>query len=85
MDLSLILAGFVAKYPILTTVLLVMGLLRAVNKPIMEAIRAFVKATPNPGDDLVLEKVEASKAYKAFCFALDWSTSIKIGPQAEKK
>lgn len=67
----------VAKYPIATTILLVMGALRAVLKPIIAALRAYVTYTPNPADDAILDKVEQSAPMKAVMFALDWFASIK--------
>lgn len=76
--LQTLLVEFVSKYPVLSSVMLVMSLLRAVNKPLFSLFRAYVAATPNPADDMVLDKVEQSGVYKAFVYALDWFASVKL-------
>jgi hypothetical protein len=73
----------VAKYPIAASILLVMGSARAVFKPIMAALHAYVESTPKTSDDEAIAKVEASKFFKAFAFVLDYVGSIKIGPAKE--
>lgn len=67
-----------AKYPVIVSVLFVMGVLRAVFKPIFAVLEAYVAATPNKADDAALAEVEASGAYKAVQFVLDYVASIKL-------
>jgi len=79
MDLIEIIQGFVTKYPVLSSIFMVMGILRAVFKPIFSLARTVVAATPSVKDDAVLDRVEGSKAYKAVLYVLDYIASIKIG------
>jgi hypothetical protein len=78
-------AGIVAQLlgPNLVQVLLVVGILRVVIKPLMSIARAVVTLTAGDADDKALDKVEASSIYKGVTYVLDWFTSIKIGPQAK--
>lgn len=79
-----IIAGWVQAYPWLSTVLMVMGALRLVAKPIMSAAHAYVATTASPTDDAVVEQIEASWYWRIFCWGLDWATSVKIGTQTPK-
>ena len=76
--LAPLISGFVSKYPVISAVVFVMGGLRMLFKPLVAAIRAYVDYTPNPADNRALDKVEASTAFKAVLFVLDWFASIKI-------
>jgi hypothetical protein len=78
MDIIAIIQGFVDKYPVLASILLGMGIARAVFKPVFSILRTIVSATPSAKDDAVLDKVESSKAYKAVAYVLDYLASIKI-------
>lgn len=78
-----LLAIGVEKYPILMTVFLVIGILRAVNKPLFTFLNSLVKATPTLKDDEVLVAVEQSKIYKAIVFILDWTASVKLPVKKE--
>ncbi len=73
--------GFVSQNPIAATVMLVLMVVRAVNKPMFAIAHAIVAATATKSDDEFVAKVEASKAYKAFCWFLDYVFSIKMGTQ----
>lgn len=77
-EISALLLLLVGKFPMLTTVLLVVGTLRAVNKPLFALLHAFVEATPSTADDEKLAAVEASGIYKGFTFVLDWFASVKV-------
>lgn len=72
-----VIADLAVKYPIITTVLMVMGLLRLILKPIVEWLRARAAATADPADDERLAQAERSWWFKALLFALDWGASIK--------
>lgn len=76
--LAPIVSGLALKFPILATVLGVMAIMRAVNKPLFALLHAYVDATATTTDNAELDKVETSKVYKAICFALDYAFSIKL-------
>lgn len=73
-----ILIGLVAKYPIIASILSIIGLIRLLVKPIMEIIKAYVQYTPTKEDDSFVNKVISSPPYNKFLFVLDWLFSIKI-------
>jgi hypothetical protein len=81
--LATLLINLVSQHPILASIVGMLGIARMINKPLFALLRAYVLATPNPADDLVLDRVEASKAKKAVDFALDYAFSIK--PKAQAK
>lgn len=64
------------------TVLMIVGALRVINKPLVSFLHVVVGATTTPRDDEVLAAAEASGVYKWFCWGLDWLFSLKAGPQA---
>ncbi len=66
------------RFPNLSAILLVIGVLRAVNKPLLAFLRSYVLATPGTADDQILDSVEQSKLYKGISFFLDWTASIKL-------
>lgn len=78
MDLSVIIIELVSKYPVLGSVVAVMGMARLILKPLMVFLKEAVLATPSDKDDLVLGKVEGSKIYKAIVFLLDYLFSLKL-------
>lgn len=78
MDIIALIAGFADKFPIIATVLMVVGALRVINKPLFAVARALVAATPADSDDKILDSVEQSKVYQVFSFILDWSASVKL-------
>jgi hypothetical protein len=68
----------VLEYPAVTSVFIVMGVLRAALKPVMHAVGEIVIATPSKVDDEKWEAVKASKYFKVFAWILDYTASIKI-------
>lgn len=67
------------KYPMLASVFMIMGILRAVFKPIMSVVEAYVKETDDGGaDDAKLEKIKSSKIYRYLAYLLDYTASIKL-------
>lgn len=73
------------QYPAVATVLMLIGTLRLIMKPLMTFLHEFVLATPGTGDDALLDQVEKSKVYTTFMYILDWFTSIKpVPPPAVK-
>src|SRR5205814_2759778 len=73
-----LLDGLLGKYGWLTTVILVIGSLRILFKPVMLAIENYVKQTPSATDDDRLAKFEAGPIYKIIAFVLDLGASIKL-------
>ncbi|MBI5770898.1 MAG: hypothetical protein HZA93_24180 [Verrucomicrobia bacterium] len=72
---------FAQNHPWLVSVLVVIASLRVVFKPIVSVAEAYVRSTPTPDDDAMLEKVEHSRAFKIVAWLIDYLGSIKIGPQ----
>lgn len=66
------------KWPILSTILMFMGTLRLVMKPIVALLHKWVESTETKKDDEWLARVESSVMWKAVLFALDWFGSIKL-------
>lgn len=73
--------GLMTSHPWIATVLVVIGAFRVVAKPLMSLAHTLAAYTPTPKDDAIVDKVEASWAWRAFCWALDWTTSLKVGTQ----
>lgn len=78
-----IILGLIAQYPKAAAVLAVMGLLRAIFKPIMAAVESYIADSASTKDDAKLAKLKAHKAYKAFAWLLDYTASIKL-PKEKK-
>lgn len=76
-----LLVDLVTKYPLAATIVGVIGVLRLVFKPVMSAARSIVEATPSQKDNEFLDKLEASKIYKAVAYVVDWFASIKLPGQ----
>jgi hypothetical protein len=66
----------VVKYPWLATVLLVMGSLRVLFKPIMMAVESFV--ANDPAKAAKLESFEHGPVFKWIAIVLDFGASIKL-------
>ncbi len=73
--------SIVTQYPWLATVLIVIGAFRVVAKPLMSLAHSFAAYTTTTKDDAIVAKVEASWAWRAFCWLLDWTASVQIGTQ----
>lgn len=77
------LSGLIGKAPWLGSILLVIGGLRVILKPIMSVLLAYVQYTPSQDDDSKLSAFMDGKLYKTLSYALDWLASIKL-PQNSK-
>jgi len=73
-----LLAGLVAKYPTIMVVITIMGICRAVFKPLFTFLRAIADATPTAKDNQLLDDIEQSKIVKGLMFVLDYVASIKL-------
>jgi len=69
---------FATNHPYILTILMVIGSLRAILKPLFALARAYTQSTETKADDELVDKVEQSKAYKALVFVLDWFASVKL-------
>jgi len=59
-------------------VVLIIGSLRVVFKPLMPFVHAVVSQTKTTKDDEILGKVESSVYFKVFSWLLDFGASIKV-------
>jgi hypothetical protein len=73
-----IIIELVSKYPVTASIFLVVGILRAVFKPIFSLAEAYVKATPSQEDDQKLNKFMSSNFYKRLSWGIDYLSSIKL-------
>lgn len=70
----------VENHPWVATLLLLMGGLRLVCKPIMSLVRARVAATPSTEDDAQLQRITSSWWYQCLAWTIDFFASVKIAP-----
>ncbi len=73
-----VIEAYAGNYGIAIQIVSIIGSLRVLIKPLMEALKVIVSITPSKSDDKIPEQVEKSKAYKVVIFCLDWFASIKI-------
>lgn len=66
------------KFPIISSLLMVVGVLRVTFKPLFSLARLIVGATESKTDDGYLDQVEASRLYKSIAYVLDWFASVKL-------
>lgn len=66
------------QYPFFSVMLMIIGFLRAINKPLFALIDAGVAATATDKDDIIWKDAKNSKAMETFLFLIDWFTSVKI-------
>jgi len=70
--------SFANQYPVVASVLMAIGVLRTINKPLFTFLQVLVGSTPTQKDDEILKSVEQSKAYTYLCFVLDYFASVKL-------
>jgi hypothetical protein len=80
-----LLVELISKYPTLAMIFMVVGVLRAIFKPLMTLLHSYVEATPSTKDNEVLAKVKESKVYSAVVWLLDYTASIKLPKKEVKK
>jgi hypothetical protein len=73
-----LLSQIAARYPRLGLVLLCLGALRLVAKPIIASLHRAAEKSGKPEDLALVERVENSFWTRAALFLLDWLASIKI-------
>lgn len=69
-----LLVSLVQNYPWFSSVLLVLGIARALFKPLVAVVDAYVNQTETPDDNAAVERFKQGKVY----FVLDYVFSIKI-------
>ncbi len=80
---SPLLEAAAGKYGWVVTIFVVMGVLRAVMKPIFSIVEAIVVATPGKDDDKFLADMKAHAVYKWIAWILDYLASVKL-PKAKE-
>lgn len=70
--------SLLSQYPAFGSVIFLIGLLRLVFKPLMSIVQNVVESTPSKKDDDVWSKVQASSAFKALAWLIDFFGSIKV-------
>lgn len=73
-----ILNYLITNYPVVTSILTALGVIRLVIKPLMTIFHNAVDYTGNPKYMAFVDKVEENKYYKAVVWALDYLFSIKV-------
>lgn len=73
----------VENHPWVASLLILIGSLRLICKPIMSLVRARVALTPTTEDDAQLQRVMSSWWYQALAWTLDFVASIKIVPAVQ--
>jgi hypothetical protein len=80
---------YAEKFPWLSTIVSVVGLVRVVIKPLMSAmvtINADLKKQGHEVNPLQkLEDVSHNKIYKSVAYVMDWFLSIKLPKKEEEK
>jgi hypothetical protein len=79
-QIALIIVQLAAQYPVIGSVLLIVGTLRLVVKPLFAAAHYYVAQTADPEDDKKLAAIEQSKPVQVLFFVLDWFASVKLKP-----
>jgi hypothetical protein len=69
------------KAPFLAQLLVYVGALRLIFKPLFSFLHSVVDATPTPKDNELLAKAEGSKLMSVISYALDYLASIKLPPK----
>jgi hypothetical protein len=79
MDFVSLIISFLGQYPVVGSIIFIIGALRVVFKPLFETVlKAYVEFTPNPEDDKILASIMASPIYVGIAKVLDFVASIKL-------
>lgn len=73
------------QYPVLLTLFLVLGVFRAIFKPLMSLVEVYVKATGSASQQATLDGFEKSKFYSALVWFVDFLMSVKLPVQQPPK
>lgn len=69
---------FAQNYPIISSILMIIGTLRFFFKPTMLLIETYVKQSESKNDDILLAKLLGSKVYITIVWFIDYFGSIKL-------
>lgn len=72
------------EHPWIVTMLVVIGALRTLFKPLMAVIQMRVDATPDPEDNAWLTSLRSQSWYRLLTWTLDFGASIKLPPPASR-
>jgi len=78
-----LLVGYLSAFPEFQVLLMSMGFLRMVNKPLFALVQTVVNSTDTDLDDKWWIKAQEHKAMKSLFWLLDWTASIKA-PKGKK-
>ena len=73
-----VIMGILETLPWYGSLVLVMGTLRVIFKPLFSIIQTVVKATPSKTDDKLLTELKGSNAYAILVWAIDFFASVKL-------
>ena len=68
----------IKEYPWFANLVMIIGTLRVVMKPLFSLIDAVTAATPNKQDDAAWKGVKESKAMSLFIWLIDYVASVKV-------
>lgn len=74
-------SGIAAKYPVIVTILSLIGALRTVFKPLVSWYESRVAETTDTADDARLAAWKTSWWFRILAWGLDFGASIKVGPR----
>lgn len=66
------------QHPHVMSVVVIIGVLRAVFKPLQLVVDKYVEATPDKADDSKWAQAKQSKVFKFIAWLVDYTASIKI-------
>ena len=70
--------NYLKDFPWFANLVMVMGTLRLVFKPLFAAIEKYIAESPSKTDDEKWEKIKNAKGMKTFFWLLDFFASVKI-------
>ncbi len=71
MDIPSMIISFANQNPNIASLLIAMGVARAIFKPVFSLAHAYVEATASPEDDAKLAEIESSKFITTLSFILE--------------
>jgi len=76
--MELILVEMIAKYPVVMSIVVIVGSLRLLIKPVFEFLIKVADSTETQKDNELLQKVMNSKGYSVVVFLVDYLSSVKL-------
>jgi len=76
--MEVLLLSLIKDYPLISSILVVVGGLRIVFKPLMLILKNITIYTVSKKDDALLSKLVGSKIYKGVSWLLDYLASVKL-------